>query len=242
MDGSSPNNFTPFSNELKKKTGLTSTEFYLEAMEYYKEKFKKEKFEEYEQVSLKLDIPTNYRYSFKYKNSLISLKKSYDEKASFYEIDNRNEKKILGLGILSDDYFELKNNKIIWAEIEPDLRNEKVNYSNIKIYDLDKNEKVNITNKLSKMLDDIKVKYNIGKVIVDAQGWKYNSNYGNRLIKEWSKDLIKQYGSYFSVENLKNMRTIYLKLDEDYNNSNYLNFDFFLLETIIIPEMKENMQ
>ena len=94
----------------------------------------------------------------------------------------------------------------------------------------------------NKMLDDIKVKYNIGKVIVDAQGWKYNSNYGNRLIKEWSKDLIKQYGSYFSVENLKNMRTIYLELDEDYNNSNYLNFDFFLLETIIIPEMKENMQ
>ena len=44
------------------------------------------------------------------------MKKSYDEKASFYEIDNRNEKKILGLGILSDDYFELKNNKIIWAE------------------------------------------------------------------------------------------------------------------------------
>ena len=145
VDGSSPNNFTPFSNELKKKTGLTSTEFYLEAMKYYKEKFKKEKFEEYEQVSLKLDIPTNYRYSFKYKNSLISLKKSYDEKASFYEIDNRNEKKILGLGILSDDYFELKNNKIIWAEIEPDLRNEKVNYSNIKIYDLDKNEKINLT-------------------------------------------------------------------------------------------------
>mgnify|MGYP000009662477 CR=1 FL=1 len=94
----------------------------------------------------------------------------------------------------------------------------------------------------NKMLDDIKVKYNIGKVIVDAQGWKYNSNYGNRLIKEWSKDLIKQYGSYFSIENLKNMRTIYLKLDEDYNNSNYLNFDFFLLETIIIPEMKENME
>ena len=54
--------------------------------------------------------------------------------------------------------------------------------------------------------------------------------------------MIIQYGSYFSVENLKNMRTIYLKLDEDYNNSNYLNFDFFLLETIIIPEMKENMQ
>ena len=82
---------------------------------------------------------------FKYNDSFISLKKSYDEKASFYEIDNRNEKKILGLGILSDDYFELKNNKIIWAEIEPDLRNEKVNYSNIKIYDLDKNEKINLT-------------------------------------------------------------------------------------------------
>ena len=80
----------------------------------------------------------------------------------------------------------------------------------------------------NKMLNDIKVKYNIGKVIVEAQGWKYNSNYGNKLIKEWSKELIEKYGPYFSIENLKNMRTIYLKLDEDYKNSDFLNFDFFI--------------
>ena len=94
----------------------------------------------------------------------------------------------------------------------------------------------------NKMLNDIKVKYNIGKVIVEAQGWKYNSNYGNKLIKEWSKELIEKYGPYFSIENLKNMRTIYLKLDEDYKNSDFLNFDFFILETIIVPDMQENMQ
>lgn len=94
----------------------------------------------------------------------------------------------------------------------------------------------------NKVLNDIKVKYNIGKVIVEAQGWKYNSNYGNKLIKEWSKELIEKYGSYFSIENLKNMRTIYLKLDEDYKNSDFLNFDFFILETIIVPDMQENMQ
>lgn len=146
VDGSSPNNFTPFSKELKRKTGLTSTKFYSEAMEYYKEKFKKEKSEEYEQVSLKSDIPTNYRYAFKYNDSFISLKKSYDEKASFYIIMGKEEKKLLGLGLLADNYFELKNNKIIWSEIEPNLTNEKINYSNVKIYDLNKKEKINITN------------------------------------------------------------------------------------------------
>ena len=84
--------------------------------------------------------------------------------------------------------------------------------------------------------------HNIGKVIVEAQGWKYNSNYGNKLIKEWSKELIEKYGPYFSIENLKNILTIYLKLDEDYKNSDFLNFDFFILETIIVPDMQENMQ
>ena len=34
----------------------------------------------------------------------------------------------------------------------------------------------------------------------------------------------------------------YLKLDEDYKNSDFLNFDFFILETIIVPDMQENMQ
>ena len=107
----------------------------------------------------------------------------------------------------------------------------------------EKTEKENSSLFLSdKFSQDIKDKYNIGKVIVEAQGWKYNSNYGNKLIKEWSKELTEKYGPYFSIENLKNMRTIYLKLDEDYKNSDFLNFDFFILENIIVPDMQENMQ
>lgn len=92
-----------------------------------------------------------------------------------------------------------------------------------------------------KLLSEIKLKYNIGKLIVDAQGWKYNSNYGNKLIKMWSKELIKKYGDYFSINNLKSMRRVYLELEDEYKNSNSLNFEIFLIDRVIIPEIKKNM-
>ena len=52
--------------------------------------------------------------------------------------------------------------------------------------------------------------YNVGKLIVDAQGGKDKSKYGDKLIKEYSKKLTDELGKGYSTTTLKYMRQFYL--------------------------------
>ena len=56
--------------------------------------------------------------------------------------------------------------------------------------------------------------FEIGKLIVEAQGGKERAKYGNRLIKEWSKDLTNLYGKGYDISNLKRMRQLYLTFEK----------------------------
>ena len=53
--------------------------------------------------------------------------------------------------------------------------------------------------------------WQIGKQIVEfQQGGKRRAEYGEEIIKQLSTDLTKQFGKGFSVDNLENMRRLYL--------------------------------
>jgi len=52
--------------------------------------------------------------------------------------------------------------------------------------------------------------FEIGKLLVEAQGGEERAKYGNGLIKEWSKELTEKYGKGYSCSNLKYMRLFYL--------------------------------
>lgn len=52
--------------------------------------------------------------------------------------------------------------------------------------------------------------WNIGKLIVEAQGGKEKSKYGDALLKEWSKKLSKEYGKGYDYTNLSRFRQLYL--------------------------------
>ena len=52
--------------------------------------------------------------------------------------------------------------------------------------------------------------WNIGKLIVDAQGGKEKSKYGDKLLKEWSEKLTQEYGKGYDYSNLKRFRQFYL--------------------------------
>lgn len=52
--------------------------------------------------------------------------------------------------------------------------------------------------------------WNIGKLIVDAQGGKEKSKYGDKLLKEWSEKLSKEYGKGYDYTNLSRFRQLYL--------------------------------
>ena len=43
--------------------------------------------------------------------------------------------------------------------------------------------------------------WNIGKLIVDAQGGKEKSKYGDKLLKEWSEKLTHEYGKGYDYSN-----------------------------------------
>ena len=52
--------------------------------------------------------------------------------------------------------------------------------------------------------------YEIGKLIVEAQGGESRAKYGNGLIKGWSKELTSLYGKGYDYTNLSRMRKLYL--------------------------------
>ena len=55
--------------------------------------------------------------------------------------------------------------------------------------------------------------YEIGKLIVEAQGGEERAKYGNGLINEWSKELTELYGKGYDTSNLKRMRQLYLTFE-----------------------------
>ena len=62
----------------------------------------------------------------------------------------------------------------------------------------------------SKNKNDIKTYYDVGKILVEAQGGEARAKYGDSLIKDYSKRLTKKLGKGYSTRNLKYMRKFYL--------------------------------
>ena len=52
--------------------------------------------------------------------------------------------------------------------------------------------------------------WNIGKLIVEAQGGKKRAKYGDNLINEWGKKLSLKYGKGYNARNLERMRKLYV--------------------------------
>ena len=62
----------------------------------------------------------------------------------------------------------------------------------------------------SKNKNDLESYYNVGKLLIEAQGGETRAKYGNQLIKEYSKRLTNELGKGYSERNLKYMRKFYL--------------------------------
>ena len=57
---------------------------------------------------------------------------------------------------------------------------------------------------------DLENYYNVGKLLIEAQGGEERAKYGDGLIKEYSKRLTTELGKGYSTRNLKYMRNFYL--------------------------------
>ena len=72
------------------------------------------------------------------------------------------------------------------------------NEINTRKYDYYKNESL------------VETYFNIGKLLVEAQGGKDKTSYGNKLIKTWSMELTKIYGKGYYYTNLCRFRKFYI--------------------------------
>ena len=87
-----------------------------------------------------------------------------------------------------------------------------INYYNEIKETLVKNEIYKKVKDYSKNRSDLNAYFEVGRLIIEAQGGEARAKYGNKLIKEYSLKLTKELGKGYNVTNLKNMRQFYLKL------------------------------
>ena len=74
-----------------------------------------------------------------------------------------------------------------------------------------KNEIYKKVKDYSKNRSDLNTYFEVGRLIVEAQGGEARAKYGNKLIKEYSEKLTKELGKGYNVTNLKGMRQFFLK-------------------------------
>ena len=85
-----------------------------------------------------------------------------------------------------------------------------MNYYNEIKEVLVKNEVYKRVKDYSKNKSDLHSYYEVGRLIVEAQGGEKRAKYGNRLIKEYSEKLTKELGKGYTYTNLSRMRQFYL--------------------------------
>lgn len=101
-------------------------------------------------------------------------------------------------------------------------------------------EKVEINRKVRELKDNsdkLKAYFNIGKLIVNAQGGIKRANYGNELIKNWAIKLTKKYGKGYTSTNLRYFRQFYLNFTNYHTVCDKLSWSII---RIILPINNKN--
>ena len=90
-------------------------------------------------------------------------------------------------------------NNNYYNEIKNELLNNEV-YKRVKDYSQNRNE--------------LSTYYNVGKLLIEAQGGEDRAKYGDSLIKEYSLKLSQEIGKKYNITTLKRMRQFYLMIEK----------------------------
>ena len=85
-----------------------------------------------------------------------------------------------------------------------------MNYYNEISNIIEKNQINEGVRKLQSNREKLKSYYNIGKLLVEAQGGEERARSGDGLIKKWSLKLVEKYGKGYDYTNLSRMRMLYI--------------------------------
>ncbi len=75
---------------------------------------------------------------------------------------------------------------------------------------IENNEASKIVREIKNNYEDLLTKWNIGKLLVEAQGEEKRAKYGSELIKKWGIILEKEFGKNYNKTNLFRYRQFYL--------------------------------
>ena len=113
-----------------------------------------------------------------------------------------------------------------------------INYYNEIKENLIKNEVYKRIKDYSKSKSDLNAYFEVGRLIVEAQGGEKRAKYGNKLIKEYSDKLTKELGKGYKTSNLKNMRQFYLLFRKRQAMPGELTWSHYI-ELLRLDNMKE---
>ncbi len=85
-----------------------------------------------------------------------------------------------------------------------------MNYYNEIKNTLLKNELYKKVKDYSKNRHDLISYYEVGRLLIEAQGGEERAKYGNKLIKEYSEKLTNELGKGYKISTLRKMRQFYL--------------------------------
>ena len=89
-----------------------------------------------------------------------------------------------------------------------------MNYYNEIKNELINNEIYKKVKDYSKNKHDLETYYNVGKLLIEAQGGEERAKYGDNIIKEYSKKLTNELGKGYNSTSLKRMRTFYILIQK----------------------------
>ena len=93
-------------------------------------------------------------------------------------------------GGVSINYYNEIKNELINNEINRKVKNYSINRSELDTY------------------------YNVGKMLIEAQGGETRAKYGNNLIKEYSKKLMEEVDKKYNTTLLKRIRKFYILIEK----------------------------
>ena len=99
-----------------------------------------------------------------------------------------------------------------YEEIQQELINNEI-YKSVKDY--------------SKNKSDLSTYYNVGKLLIEAQGGEKRAKYGNGLIKEYSHKLSTELNKKYSETEFKRIRQFYLRIEKGATMSHQLNWSHY---------------
>ena len=102
------------------------------------------------------------------------------------------------------------------------------NYYNQIKTELINNEAYKRVKDYSKNRSDLATYYNVGKILIAAQGGEKRAKYGDELIKNYSKRLTEELGKGYAIQSLKNMRSFYLLIEKSQTLSVQLTWSHYV--------------